>query len=492
MKFPIGGYAPDLDPVTEGVIVDCQSFVPSEKGMTAAPSAQTAGVSALPAQCYGAAAVRYLDDSTRTFAGTLTKMYEAASGAFNDVTRASADYNLGSDQFWRFAQFGNTTLAAAKTEILQFSNSGAFDDVNDGVNDAPKASFVETVGQFVFLADTNESSFGDSPNRWWCSAIGTYDDWVPSIATQSASGILTSIAGPITGMRRFGSQIVIYKGRGMYIGTYVGAPIIWDFQEVPGQTGAFSNECIVNIGSADNPVHLFMGADDFWRFDGARPVPIGAPVRKTVYADLDASFAYKSKALHDRENTRVYFYYPSLGGSGAIDSCVVYNYRTNQWGRDDRLIEAALEYVQGGVTYDTLDTVAATYDTLPTNISYDSPFWNAGQPVTAIFNTSHALLSLDGIPTTSSFTTGEFGDDFAYYLLQRVKPRWIVKPTSATMENFYKEAAGDVFVTDTVTTMSESRFDVLRSARWHQLQFEMTGAATLNQLDVMYQADGEE
>lgn len=493
MNVQLIGYAPDLDQTTPGIITDCQAFVGSERGMEAAPYAQSSSVATLAAQCYGAAATFLLDNSTRTFAGTTTNLYELTNLTWTEVTRALSDYALGSDDFWRFAQFGNTTLAVAKTDILQFStSSGAFDDVNDGVNDAPKAALVETVSNFVFLANTNESTYGDSPNRWWCSALADFTDWVPSIATQSATNTLTSVAGPIVALRRFGNQIVFYKNRGMYIGTYVGAPLIWDVQEIPGQTGAFSQESVVNIGTADNPVHLFMGADDFWRFDGARPVPIGAPVRKTVYADLNASFAYRCKALHDRENTRVYFYYPSLASSGTVDACVVYNYRTGIWGRDDRTIEAALEFVQGGLTYDTLDTLFPTYDDLPTNISYDSPFWNAGQPTTAIFDVNHDVLSLSGIPENSSFTTGDYGDDYNFYLLQRVKPRWLTKPTSATMTNYYKDSEGDALVTDATTNMSQSRFDVLRSGRWHRLQFDMVGPYELNMIDIQYQRDGEE
>lgn len=494
MKFQLIGYAPDLDQTIQGIITDCDAFVASEKGMTGAPSAQSTGVATLADTCFGAAATYLLDNSTRTFAGTQTKLYELTNLTWTDVTRASGgNYALGTDNFWRFAQFGNTSLATAKTEILQFSTtSGAFANVNDGVNNAPKADLVETVNNFVFLANTNETTFGDSPNRWWCSALGDFTDWVPSIATQSATNTLTSVPGPIVAMRRFGDQIVFYKNRGMYIGTYVGAPLIWDVVEIPGQSGAFSQEAVVNIGSADNPVHLFMGADDFWRFDGARPVPIGAPVRRTVYGDMDASFAFKCKTLHDRENTRVYFYYPSRGGSGTLDSCVVYNYRTDRWGRDDRTIVAALEYVQGGLTYDTLDTLYPTYNDLPTNISYDSPFWNSGQPATAVFNSSNDLLSLDGIATNSSFTTGDYGDDFNYFLLQRVKPKWLVKPVSATMTNFYKDSEGDALTTDQTVTMGESRFDVLRSARWHRLQFNMTGDNTVNELDIIYLQDGEE
>ena len=483
------GYAPDLDQTIEGVITDCEAFVPTEKGMCAAPTAQSTGTDALAAACFGAVAVRKLDNSFRLIAGTATKLYELSGNTWADATRATGgDYGLGTDNVWRFAQFGNTTLSVAKSDTLQYSESSDFADVAD----APKASIVETVGNFVFLFDTDEATFGDSPNRWWCAAVGTYNDWTPAIATQCATGILASAPGRIFGAKRFGSQIVAYKERAMYIGTYVGTPIIWDWQQIPGEAGCSSQEAIVNVGTADNPVHIFMGADDFWRFDGARPVPLGGPLRKTVYGELDKAYAYKIKTLHDRVNSRIYFFYPSIGGSGVLGSCVVYHYRENRWGRDDRTTEAALEYIAGGITYDTWEDYYPTYDDLPTNISYDSPFWTSGNPTPAVFNADHELVSLDGISGNSSFTTGDMGDDENYFLLARVKPKWLTKPVSATMINYFKQSEGDDLTTGATTDMNASRFDLLVSARWHRLQFNMTGDCTLNEINLKYGQDGSE
>lgn len=482
------GYAPDVDQTVEGVITDCSAFIPTEKGMQAAPSAQSTGVDALASTCYGAAAVRKLDNTTRVIAGTGTKLYELVGTSWTDRTRASGgNYALSADYIWRFAQFGDTTLAVAKSDTLQYSSSGAFADVTG----APKASIVETVSGFVFLFDTNEASFGDSPNRWWCAAQNTYDDWTPSIATQSASGLLVSTPGKIFAARRFGDQIVVYKERAMYIGTYVGAPQIWNFQQVPGEAGCNSQEAVVNIGTTENPVHIFMGVDNFWRFDGARPVPIGEGVIKnTVYSEFDDAFAERVRSVHDRVNSRIYFYYPLQGSNGALTACVVYHYRKNQWGRDDRTIEAALEYVSGGITWDTIPF--STWDSISPFLTWESSYWNAGAYTPAIFDTNHNLMSLDGAANSSSFTTGDLGDDDNYYLLSRVKPKWFTKPTTATMTNYYKANEGDTLTTGIVTTMDRSRFDTLISSRWHRLQFNMTGNAVLSEVVVDLMADGEE
>ena len=483
------GYSPDIDPTIEGVITECSAFVPSERGMKGAPSAVDLGGAALAAECHGAVTLRRLDDSFRTIAGTTTKLYEQSGATWTDVSRsAGGAYACGADSSWRFAQFGDTLLAVNKADTLQASTTGLFSNVTG----APKADIIETVGNHVVLANTNEATYGDSPNRWWVSAIRDYTSWTPSINTECATNTLVSTSGRIFAAKRFGEQIVFYKERSMYIGTFVGAPIVLDVQQIAGDAGCSSQEAVVNVGTADNPVHIFMGADDFWRFDGARPVPLGSPLRKTVYAELNGTYAYKIKTLHDRINSRIYFYYPSNAGGGVLDKCVVYHYRTNVWGRDDRTIEAGIELLTNGITYDTLDTLYPTYDSLPTNISYDSPFWTSGTRRVAFFNTAHKAYSLDGVATSSSFTTGDFGDDTNYYLLSRVKPIWLTKPTTATLVNYYKNNEGDTLTTGTTTAISGSRFDLLRSARWHRLQFNMTGDNEVSTINAEYTQDGME
>ena len=469
--IPFFGYAPDIDTTTPGIFTNCANTVPTLKGFAGAPSPQTTLLPALAATCQGAAVLRKLDDTTRLFAGSGTKLYEAGASSWTDRTRASGgDYALGTDIRWRYAQFGDVSLAVAKSDTLQFSTSGAFADVTG----APKAAIIETVGQFVFLFDTNEGTFGDSPNRWWCCALGDYTDWVPDVATQCASGLLISSQGKTTAGRRFGEAIIAYKVRSIYLGIYVGPPAIWEFRQIPGEVGALSQECVVDVGTSEDPRHIFMGEYDFYSFDGARPVPIGTPwIKETVFGELDRTFQHLAAALHDRVNSRIYFYYPG-SASVTLDKCVVYNYKTGKWGRDDRSIEVPVDHVGASITYADLGTLYSTYGDFP-SVSYGSAFWTAEFPIPAIFNTSHVIQTLTGPSVTSSITTGDYGDDSEFTLFSRAKIRYMTAPDSAEMVNYYRDNLGDALTTDQTTSESSSRFDVLRSARWHRMRFDFTG-----------------
>lgn len=490
MKVNLIGYAPDLPATTPGVITTCTNMVPSMSGMKGGPSEQSpSGITgALAAACAGAASLRKLDESVRVFAGTASKLYEISGGSWTDRTRASGgDYSLSSDTRWRFAQYGDISLGAAKSDTLQYSSSGAFADVTG----APKAGVLETVGTFVFLGDTNEGTYGDSPNRWWCSAKGDYTDWTPAISTECATGLITSSPGKIRAIKRFGPHVVIYKLRSIHLGIYAGQPSIWNFdREISSQVGALSNEAVVDVGTPEEPRHIFMGFDDFYEFNGGRPNPIGQGwVKEEVFNELNKTYMERAIALMDRANSLIYFFYPS-SASNNPDKCVVYNYKTQRWGRADRTIEYAFEYTSVGLSYDDFGTSYATYADTP-DVSYDSTIWTSGYPIPAVFNTSHAVKTLDGTSTSSGFRTGDFGDDEKFSRVMRVRPRFFTAPTSATLVNYYRNNLGDSLTTGATTTMASGKFDLKRSARWHRLDFSFTGAVEVGVLDIPMTEDGD-
>jgi hypothetical protein len=477
------GYAPDEDPTMVGVLTNCSGVVPSMKGMKGAPTPVSAGLATLAATCQGAAVLSKLDGSTRFFAATGTKIYEAGASTWTDVSRAAA-YTANATQKTRFAQFGNVSLASNGADTMQASvSSGAFSCVAG----APVAAIVETVGQFVFGFNTTTSAQG-----WQCAGIGGYTSWVTSVATQAASGTLTATPGAITAARKYGQSIVVFKKNSMYLGVNVGPPNIWQFDLIPGIAGAMSQESVLNIGTPDNPKLLFMGEDNFYLYDGAKPIPLGDNrVKMTVYASLLQTRYYACTALHDRINNLVYFYYP-VADSVRPDHCVVYNYRTNRFGVDDRQVEAAVEYISPGVTYDSLGTSYSTYDDLP-SIPYDLAFLSSAQPLPAVFDTSHIAKTLTGVAASTSITTGDYGDDQKFSTVTRIRPRFITKPTSATWTHSYRNNAGDSVTADTAVALSTAgSFDLTRSARWHRGTMAFVGDWEMKGFSPEFTEDGLE
>lgn len=474
---PLTGFAPDADPTTPGVMTDCVNMVPYLTGMESAPSAITpTEAPALAADCLGAAVVTTLDNARRVIAGTTTALYELSGGAWNDRKKVGG-YTGSADTRWSITQFGTSTLAANRADTIQRSTGVgvSFADIAT----APKAEIIFSVGSFVMALNTNDGA--EKPDGWHCSASFDDTDWTPSTLTLSARGRLVSSSGVITAGARLGEYAVAYKEKSIYLGQYVGAPAVWDWIQAPGdEVGCVGKDAICDIGGA----HFFVGADNFWMFDGTRPIPLADNlVRQWFYDNCSAQYRYRTKCTFDRHNNRVWVFFPSQG-SDTCDEALVYHVLAKKWGRATLDVQAVMNYVAPGLTFDTLSSVGATFNTLP-DIAYDSQYWVVGGSVLSVFNASNQPVILNGDGADCSFTTGDFGDDEGVLLLKQLRLRYASGrgPTTATVQTFHKMNSGDSFTPGSSGTLNDGKFDILKAARWHQAQFSFTGPVRVTQME---------
>jgi hypothetical protein len=466
-------FAPDLDQTQPGVLAEVTNMAPSPRGYAACPSAVSSGMSAMAAACVGAFQTVRLDGTTRFFAGTPTKMYEQVGTTWTDVSRATA-YNASADSPWRFCQFGDSTIAANSGDILQRATTGSFADISG----APHAALVDAAEGFVMVANTSTAT-----DEWYCSAFRDETNWTTSVATQCAKGRLVDAPGPIIGLRALGSNFVAYKARSMFLGIYGGGAAVWDWQRIPVSVGALSNESIVSVGNG----HYFVGADDVWYFDGSRPMSIGGPVRQWFYGRMNNTYAYKTKALHDRKNGLIYWFYATADST--LDSALIYSYRYDRFGHMSLPIECCVETMTGGYTIDGMDALSATIDGLP-DIPFDSPYWSASSAKLGIFDTSHVFKTLSGSAATSGITTGVYGDDAAFQNVSRVTPRMAQMPASATLTHQYADNLGDAWATASSSALNYGKFDCLWSSRWHRFSLQFVGPCEITNYKIFATPDG--
>lgn len=480
MRLELSGFAPDVDPAAPGVLTDCDALIPTLKGLSAANSAVDAGLPALSEAPTSAYVAELLDGTKRTFAGTATTIQEAGAASWTDRSRVGG-YS-GSNRM-RYCTFGNVVLATNRSEPIQQAAVGAaFADIAT----APDALVLVPASGFVVALNINGMTLGDVTDGWGCSAIRNHEDWTPAAATQCVAGRLLDSPGPILAGAALGGDVVAYKATSMYVGRYVGPPVVWAWARVPGDVGCVGAEAVVVVGTT----HYFVGPDDFYSFDGTVPRPIGSPLREWFFDNLLNSSRSSIVATVDRARSLVYWYFPSVNSGGALDSCVIYNYKTERWGKWSVTIQAAVQYSSGQIAYDDLGGLYSTYDDLP-SIAFDSPFWLADQTIPGVF-VGNSLCSLTGEPGTSALVTGDFGDMTDYGFLSRVTPRYTRKPTTATGTNYYRNELGDSPTTDATIELSRGRFDFRRAARWHRLRLTQTGAMTINGVDVALDRDSAE
>jgi hypothetical protein len=481
--IPLIGFAPDMDPTTPGVITSCNQIVPTIRGFAGAPTAVDAGYDALAASCHGAGTLTRLDSTRRLLAGTQTKLYELAGTVWADVSKATS-YVGSSENIWRFAQFGNASLAVNQTERVQSSTSGAFADIAQ----APIANFIETAGGFVVAFGITDATVGGSrPDAWWCSNIYDYVTWTPAITNQAAYGFLLDTPGDIRGAKRIGTEIAVYKERSIYLGRYVGPPVIWQWQLISSDVGATSQECIVDTGTA----HLFISRDDFYIFDGSRPRSIGAPVREYYLKNSDPAYRYKTKGYYDKTRNRVWWFYANSGSSGVLTDALVYHVVTNHWGYAQVTVQTVLNAITPETTWDNWPPgVATDYENIA-DVAFDSPFFDSNSDQLAVFGADSKLKTITGACGASSITVGDFGNDTGYTTLSSVKPRYLARPSTASMTDYTKVFEGDAATTRGTSTINGNQFDVLSSGRYHSVTFNTTGDYEMIGFDPVLIPDGE-
>jgi hypothetical protein len=460
-------FSPDADPRSEGVVPDCENIVPTLRGLAAAPSLimSSAAPNPLPANCVGAAVLRRLDETRRVIAGTQSKLYELVSGAWTDVSKPG-DYSGGVDTRWRFVQFGNVSLACNGVQKLQQSTTGGFSDIAD----SPVGSKVCAAAGFVLLGDLSTA-----PDGWAASNIYDYLTWTPASNNVASNGRLLDTPGRITAMVGLGQDVIAYKERSVYIGRYADSVIKWTWQLVPFSDGAVSQEAVVDIDGA----HLFLGTSNFYLFDGSRPTPIGNPVREWYLQNSNPNLRFKTEGVFDRTKRTVTWHFYGLD-STYKNLGLVYHIDTGRWGKVNYAVQSAVVFVQPARVIDSLTEVV---DTL--SLPIDSPFYVGGAESSAVFDQSGYLKLLAGTPGASYITTGIMGADGFYTRVSRVRPHFLVRPTTATMDHLCKdESAGVSMIVAGSSYLSDSGFDSIYECRYHQFSMRFTGQMEITGYEV--------
>lgn len=472
---PIAGFAPDADPTTPGVLTACANLVPFESGFKGAPSPVLVGVNALASECRGAVVATQLGGTRRVFAGTQEALYQLAGSSWTDRSKVGG-YVGSTESRWSFCQFGDTTIASNLADPMQQSNAGDFDDVPT----APRAKIVVSASNnFVLAFNTDDVTFGVSPDRWWNCAQSDQTNWTP-VQGGPTTGRLVAVEGAIQAGMSLGDYVVAYKERGIFLGSFVGGDAQWAWTLIRGgQAGAVGQEALCDIGG----VHFFVGDDDFWLFDGTQPVAIGeGATRRWFNETVDPTYRYRTQCSFDKQNSLVRVNFAPRGAGGVISRCLVYHTKRKVWGIADQVVQAPLTYISPGVTIDGMDSMAATINTLP-NVPLDSQFWVGSSQLPAFFNASNQLVSLNGVAAPSSFTTGDLGDDDVVTMLDRFRVRYTRRPATASATGLFKMNEGDPLTTGPTNAINDGKFDLRQSGRFHRVRVNMTGDHQETQFD---------
>jgi hypothetical protein len=492
---PLIGFAPDAPATTPGALTAVRNLIPTALGFAAGPSPVTLGPQ-IPDAFTSLARVVDVNGSSRVFATTSAGAYELYGGA-GWRSMGAVDTSLARPVF---AQFGNKTVLAIGGQRLhfadtQFLGSGTFYPSAA----APDARVVVATSNFVIafnIAATTEYPTMGAPDRWWCSAINDAMTWEPSVTTQATTGRLVDGGGVIVAAKRLGDSVVAYKEDAIYIGQYVGPPVVWQWQRVPGAPGAFGAHSVVDIGGR----HLYAGPQGIFIFDGSRAEPVGiGAVHEWWLHDIKPATYFMERqrieCMFEPMHRRVWIWYPSraatdgsIGAGFHPDRALVYSLQTGKFGVYSGSSLAAGQQIIPTENVAYLQQKLSTFDdaSMPMDqwaTQFDE-VWTM-MPELCIGTPDRRLARLSGQSDGCGFSTWDMGDDDRATQVRSVRMRYSQIPPSGTVTGYTKAVSPNGEQRRSgAGTLRDGKFDTRQNGRWHHFEFNLTGAAEVSGLRV--------
>ena len=291
-KVRFAEWLPDLAAYDSPGLTEAKNVIPAEAVYK--PYLPISGVgTALAARPQGATSA--LDSSGNAFfyAGTATKLYVRSGSSFTDKSGA-VTFTTASAGFWRFGQFDTTLIATNYADVPQRITVGSGGNfANLAVTGtAPRARHIGIVNRFVVLGDTSEAVNGAVPNKLQWSAIDDETNWpTPGSATalslQSGEQFLNGDYGPVRSIVGGDQYGIILQRSGVTRQTYVGGNVVFQFDTIEKNRGAFYPNATVSVGR----LTFFRSSDGFFVTDGVQVLPIGLNKVDNHFADtIDTNY----------------------------------------------------------------------------------------------------------------------------------------------------------------------------------------------------------
>jgi hypothetical protein len=360
---------------------------------------------ALTGTCLGAISLKDETGGNYNYAGDVSKLYQIASTAVTDKSKGGG-YSTGANEKWRFTKWGETVIATNYSDVMQTIAIGGAQFADLG-GTPPKARDIAVVKNFVVAVNTWDAADEEMPHRaWWCG----FEDpttWTPSPTTQADYQDLIGNGGACMAIVG-GEYGTIFQERSIWRMTYIGAPFVFQFDEIEAERGTLSRGSVVNLGG----IIFYLSLDGFYMFNGSQSIPIGeGKVNRWFFRDADRTkFVHMSSTIDPLNSLIMWSYVSNSASDNNPDKILLFHWPTQKWSVIEQAHETMLQSLTTGWTLEGLDDYGGVglgdLDTLPFGL--DSSVWMGGDLKLGAFSTSHKLGYFDGTPMYAMLETGEY------------------------------------------------------------------------------------
>jgi len=426
------------------------------------------------------------------YAGDRSKLYQMDSSlVFQDKSKAGGYNNSTTENardFWAFTQFGSNIIATNFADNIQKFTEGTSSAFSDLV--ALKAKYIAVIRDFVVAGYTNESGTVYNQRVKW-SGLNDSSTWTPSQATQSGFQDIVGSHGNIQAIVGGESAGVIFMEKAIYRMSYVGVPLVFQFDKIADNIGAFAPKSVASYGN----MVFFLAQDGFYKLTGGQQLtPIGnGKVDNFFFDDLSSNLDGITSAV-DPNNSIVVWSYRGSGATGTTNNkLLIYNYAVDKWstgsGQDLEFIASASQ--EAFTTLESLD-VLGDLDNLPKSL--DSYFYKEGIVGLAGFNSANKFGKFIANSLSATVDTTEFeGAKGKRSTLINCRP--IVDGTtntSVTITPITRQSQLDTTTTgDAVSTNDTGTCPLRSTSRYHRIRVNVTGNFnTMSGVDIEARPEG--
>lgn len=379
-----------------------------------------------------------------------------------DTGTVTFQYTTPTNQRWRFTQFGNVLIAANGGNRLQGYNLNSSSTFQDLAADAPQSRYVTVVRDFVVSGYVNSSTVYPYRVQW--SALGDESNWANSATTQADFQDIPD-GGSIVGITG-GEFGLVFMDRSIHRMTYVGSPLVFQFDNISRNLGCYEANSIVQYGGTS----FFLSDDGFYACDGQQLLPIGnEKVNRYFWSDVDEGSISLMSAAVDPFRKLVVWAYVSKA-SATVDKLLIYNYQTGKWtsGTTDASRVASSSTpsfdLEGMDVFGNLEQIMS---------SFDDRVWLGGKMQFAgVKNTK--IVTFTGNNNTAYIETGDIEMPGTTSAITMAKP--IVDGGSGSVALVSRRLLNEQVAFGSQTAAdAENRVSLRGIGRYHRLQLTPTG-----------------
>jgi hypothetical protein len=423
------------------------------------------------------------------------KNFDSNTISSNQITITSHGWSTGDTIVYdRNSNTALTNLTDGSTYYVIYVSANAFKVATTSAN--------ATAGTAITLTATGGSQthkfqkFDVNNQRVKWSGINNSSTWTPSGTTQSGFQDIVGAHGGIQAISGGESFGIIFLERAIYRMSYVGTPLIFQFDKIADSIGAFAPKSVASFGSDV----YFLAQDGFYKISGGQQLmPIGrGKIDDFFLNDVTSNFEGITSAI-DPNNSMVVWSYRGSGatGGGTVNNKLIcYNFNVDKWstgsGQDLQFINSASQ--EAFTTLESLNALG-TLDGLPKSL--DSFFYDEGVIGLAGFDSNNRFGKFLGNSLSATVDTTEFeGAENSRSTLIEARP--IVDAngsdnTTITVTPISRSSQADAVTTGTaVNSLSNGSCPLRTTSRYHRLRIGVTGNfTTMSGVDVDSRKEGK-